>query len=255
MSALLGAFHMHSDYSHDGLDSLEQLREVSIERGIGWVGLTDHAEDLDVELFAEYVRHCAALSDEQFAFVPGLEFRFPTARGVHLLALDVTEWMTPTTPEEFFTDAARAARFTILAHPVLCRYAPPAVVRERIDAIEVWNTRYNTRYLPDPRAIDLFRSIAAARPEIVATVGLDQHDTRDDDGEVRTAFDGALAADPIAALQSGAYTNVGRGLTFSSRADIPPAAMRSLRMRRCALDAVNGVRDRVTHAARLLGID
>ena len=253
MTTLLGAFHMHSDYSHDGLDSLEQLREVSITRGIGWIGLTDHAEDLDEEIFGEYVRHCASLSDDTFRYTPGLEFRFAGLRGMHLLALGVTAWMTPKTPEEFFDQAARSARFTILAHPVLCKYAPPQIVRDRIDAIEVWNTNYNTRYLPDPRAIDLYHEISTARPEVVATVGLDQHDSRND-RQVRTVFDASDAADPIAALRAGAHGNLGRGLRFDSRATIDPGEMRSLRVRRAALDTVNRVHDRVMFAARRLGI-
>lgn len=250
---LLGAFHMHSDYSHDGLDSLEQLREASLSRGIGWVGLTDHAEDLDEEVFGEYVKHCAALSDDDFRYLPGLEFRFHGLRGMHLLALGVHRWMTPTTPAEFFDQAADAAQFTVLAHPVLCKYKPPQVVRDRIDAIEVWNTNYNTRYLPDPRAMDLYQEIAARRPEVVATVGLDQHDSRND-REVRTQFDGESVRDPIAALRAGAYTNVGRGMSFDSRATLPPKAMRSLRVRRRAIDTVNRVHDRVMHAVRRLGI-
>lgn len=250
---LLGAFHMHSDYSHDGLDSLEQLREASLARGIGWVGLTDHAEDLDAEVFGEYVKHCAALSDDQFRYLPGLEFRFHGLRGMHLLALGVSRWMTPNTPTEFFDQAAEAAQFTILAHPVLCKYKPPQVVRDRIDAIEVWNTNYNTRYLPDPRAMDLYHEIRTHRPSVVATVGLDQHDSRND-REVRTQFDADAARDPIAALRAGAYTNVGRGMTFDSRAALPANVMRSLRIRRRAIDTVNHVHDRVMITARRLGI-
>ena len=84
-----GAIHMHSDYSHDGLDSLENLREVCITRGIRWVGLTDHAEDLDEEVFGEYLAHCVSLSDNEFTFIPGLEFRFAGFRGVHLFAVGI----------------------------------------------------------------------------------------------------------------------------------------------------------------------
>ena len=40
-----GIVHVHSDYSHDGHDSLEHLHAVCAKRGIGFVGLTDHAED------------------------------------------------------------------------------------------------------------------------------------------------------------------------------------------------------------------
>ena len=129
MNILAGAIHMHSDYSHDGLDSLEMLREACIARKIRWVGMTDHAEDISPEVYGEYKKHCAALSDEEVRFIPGLEFRFAGLRGVHLFALDLAEWMRPATPADFFDHADRHARLTVLAHPVLCRYVVPVLCR------------------------------------------------------------------------------------------------------------------------------
>ena len=60
MNAVYGAIHMHSDYSHDGRDSLETLRDSCMERGIGFVGMSDHAEDLVPEESLEYKARCAA---------------------------------------------------------------------------------------------------------------------------------------------------------------------------------------------------
>lgn len=251
MTTLLGAFHMHSDYSHDGLDSLEQLREVSIERGIGWVGLTDHAEDLDDDIYAEYVKHCASLSDSMFAYLPGLEFRFAGYRGMHLLALGTRGWYAPKTPEDFFAWASENAQFTVLAHPGTCRYAPASIVRDRIDAVEVWNAGYNTRYIPDPRAIDLYRSIAAQRPDVVATVGLDQHDSSNDRG-VRTVFE--ADTDPVQQLRSATFTSMGRNLTLDSRATLPPSVIARLRVQRRLLDLVNRTHDRLVFSARRMGM-
>lgn len=249
-----GAIHMHSDYSHDGLDSLETLRETCISRGIGWVGMTDHAEDMNQEVFREYQAHCASLSDETFRFIPGLEFRFAGFRGIHLFALDVREWMQPRTPDEFFDQAASSAQFTVLAHPILCGYTVPSIVLNRIHGIEIWNTNYNTRYLADPRAITLYHDVHARRPEVVATVGLDQHDSRDDRG-VRTLIAPEDFIDPAVALRSGRFITAGRRTTFDARATLDTSALRKLRARRIALDTVNRVHDRVIRTLRRLGVD
>ena len=251
---MAGAIHMHSDYSHDGHDSLEMLREACVARNIRWVGMTDHAEDLDPEVFNEYRAHCIALSDDILTFIPGLEYRFAAFRGVHLFAIGLNEWIQPSTFEEFFEQTQRAARFTVLAHPVLCRYTIPQIVLDRIDAIEIWNTNYNTRYLADPRAIELYHELHERRPEVVATVGLDQHDSRNDRG-VRTLISAEDLADPAAALKAGRFTTVGRNASFDSRASLSASAMRQLRAKRFALDAANRVHDRIVFSLRRLGVD
>jgi PHP domain-containing protein len=249
-----GAIHMHSDYSHDGLDSLEALRDACISRDIRWVGMTDHAEDLDAEIFAEYRQHCAALSDSAFQFIPGLEFRFAGFRGVHLFAVGLTTWIEPRTFEDFFGMTRNTGCFTVLAHPVLCRYTAPQVVLDNVDAIEIWNTNYNTRYLPDPRAIDLFHHAHSSRPELVATVGLDQHDSRNDRG-VRTLISMDDLAAPVTALKAGRFTTIGRNAEFDSAASIPESDMRRLRVKRSLLDAANGLHDRIVFGLRRIGVD
>ena len=249
-----GAIHMHSDYSHDGLDSLEQLRDVSVGRGIRWIGMTDHAEDFDADIFAEYVAHCDTLSDAEFRFIPGLEFRFAGFRGVHLFAVGLREWIEPRTFEEFFAATRDRHCFTVLAHPVLCRHDVPPIVLENIQGIEIWNTNYNTRYLADPRAIALFHEVHALRPDVVATVGLDQHDSSNDRG-VRTLIAGNDFANPVSALTAGRFATLGRNATFDSRASLSDGALSRMRVRRAALDSVNRVHDRILFALRRMGND
>src|SRR5688572_5615420 len=149
----VGIIHVHSDYSHDCCDSLESLREFALARNIAFVGLTDHAEDFAPERFERYVRHCRALSDERLTLVPGLEYRFEGFPGLHLLALCLTSWIAPQTPQDFILVARHAAKLTIVAHPTLANYRVPDAIAAGIDAVEVWNATYNTRYLPDPQAI------------------------------------------------------------------------------------------------------
>jgi hypothetical protein len=244
----VGVVHIHSDYSHDGRDSLERLREFALERGLGFVGLTDHAEDLSVDVFGRYREQCARLSDAEVTLIPGLEFRFAGYPGLHLLALGLTRWIQPTTPAEFISLTRGASGFTIVAHPLLPDYQVPPEVRGGIDAIEVWNAAYNTRYLPDPRAVRLLQEIRRSRPEVVGVAGLDQHDARNDRG-ARVVL-GPGAADPLAALKAGHFTNRGTTMRFGAAVAIGPVGLAALEVLRRGLDLTNLVHDRVIRRFR-----
>jgi hypothetical protein len=248
--AVYGAIHMHSDFSHDGKDSLETLRTTCIERGIGFVGMTDHAEDLDAQIFDGYRCRCAELSGPELAIIPGLEFRFEGWKGLHLLAFGLKEWIEPRTPAEFFEQTRDRCSMTMLAHPVLARYRIPDVVLDNIDAIEVWNGTYNTRYLPDPKSIRLVHALNRRRPEVVATAGLDQHDSRND-RELRVVLP-APSPDPLGELRAGRFENVGRTMRLDSRANLSPARLGTLTVVRGVYDVVERTQDRALHMVHRL---
>jgi len=247
----IGVVHMHSDYSHDGLDSLERLREFALERGIAFVGLTDHAEDLTPERFEQYVAHCRRLSDDRVQLIPGLEYRFAGFTGLHLLALGLAHWIAPRTPEEFVDAAREAARFTIVAHPVLARYRIPAEVAAGIDAVEIWNASYNLRYLPDVRAIRLLHALRRMRPDLVGTAGLDQHDSRNDRG-TRVVVRGG--GDPLAALKAGRFTNVGGFIRLDPAVSLGAVRLGVLTVLRWMLDAVERVQHHTVMFLRRRGM-
>lgn len=236
MATRFGIIHAHSNYSHDGDASLEELRETFLDRGIQFAGMSEHAEDLSADLFDEYVRHCAAVSDSAVQLIPGLEFRFATHRGVHLLALGLRHWIEPQTIEEFFAQTRRNARLTVFAHPILARYAPPEIVLKNIDAIEVWNTRYNTAHLPDFAAVRLLHTLLKRRATVIGTVGLDLH-SLDDDSAIRLVVD-AAAEDPLVELRHGRFMNIGRTIRFSPTVQIAPTRLFFLRVARQTIDAV-----------------
>ncbi len=241
----IGIIHVHSDYSRDGSDSLEHLREWALERGIRFIGLTDHAEDFDEELFDAYAARCRELSDERLRLIAGLEFRFAGHTGLHLLALGLTRWITPRTPQEFISQSRGAAGCTVVAHPVLSRYRIPEAVLDGIDAIEVWNASYNTRYLPDPRAIRVLHTLRQRRPEVVGTAGLDQHDSRNDRGVRVIVYGGP---DPIAELKAGRFTNIGRTMRFDPSVGWSPFRLRALSVTRWAFDHVERTQERLARA-------
>jgi hypothetical protein len=240
--ASIGIVHVHSAFSHDGRDSIDDLVQLARERGINAICLADHAEDFDAAIFDRYVESCERASSGEVVVFPGLEYRFAGYAGLHLLAFGQKEWMTPNTPEEFVEEAPRVCGLTVLAHPILAGYRIPPAVAASIDAVEVWNARYNTRYLPDPRAIDVLRELRGSRPCVVALAGLDQHDGRND-RETRVVTSGA-AQGLLADLRAGRFTNRGRHLSFGATASYSAAGLLSLRVGRALLDTINRAHDK-----------
>ncbi|MGE0352565.1 MAG: PHP domain-containing protein [Gemmatimonadales bacterium] len=245
----VGVVHVHSDRSHDGRDSLADLYRFALERGIGFVGLTDHAEDLDGAGYREIVEECAELSDERVQLIPGLEYRFAGYPGLHLLALGLPGWIDPRTPGEFVALTREGPSFTIVAHPLLPKYRVPEEVRAGVDAIEIWNAAYNTRYLPDPRAIRLLHEIRRSRPEVVGTAGLDQHDARNDRG-TRVVLDDTAPPDPLEALRAGRFTSRGVTMQMDAAVSFGPVRLLTLTAMRRGLDAVNRVHETVMKSLR-----
>lgn len=249
MPSLMGVVHVHSTYSHDGSDDLPALRRFALDRHLAFVGLTDHAEDLDEALYRRYMAECAELSDNAVRLIPGLEFRFAGLPGLHLLALGLRQWIEPKTPAEFITSSEPVAGFTILAHPVLTGYRVPTDVAEGINGVEVWNASYNTRYLPDPAAIALLHRIRRSRPDVVGVAGLDQHDSSNDRG-TRVVLSQGGAVDPLEELRAGRFLNRGRTMEFDSGVRMGRVRFGLLRQGRRLLDVANRMHDRVVRLRR-----
>jgi PHP domain len=240
-----GIVHVHSDYSHDGRDSLEELQAFASERRITFVGLTEHAEDFDAARFDQYREHCGRASADGVRLIPGLEFRFEGFPGLHLLALGLEAWIEPRTPQEFVALAPGVSGFSIMAHPRLARYRVPAEVAAGIDSIEVWNAGYDTRYLPDPEAIRLLRQLQGTNPRLVGVAGLDQHDARND-RKTRVLLH-APSEDPLGELRAGRFMNVGRTMRFGARVAWPRWRLMGLVAARTLFDLAERAQDRLAH--------
>jgi hypothetical protein len=243
-----GIIHVHSKYSHDGKNSLEELVAFARGRRMGFIGLTDHAEDLTADTFAQLVDHCGRVSTGGIRIIPGLEYRFRGAPGLHLLALGLDRWTQPRTIEEFLNLTTPHAQLTVVAHPVLARHRIPPAVLDRIDAIEVWNGGYNTRYLPDPRSVRILHQVRRGRSEVVGTVGPDMHDCRNFRETSITVADGA--SEPLDEIREGRFYNEGKTMKFSPDVPWSSARLGLTTAARDALDWVNWTHDRVMRRLR-----
>lgn len=249
-SGVPGVVHIHSAYSHDGHDSLERIRDWAAAAGVRFVAMTDHAEDFDQARFREYQQACAGLSTDRVMLIPGLEFRFARHRGLHLLACGLERFSQPETLEDFVRDVADAARLAILAHPILTAYRVPAVVGDCIDAVEVWNASYNTRYLPDPRAIAFLRALRRMRPAMVGVAGLDQHDAANDRRTRVVLHDPRDLADPLLAIRDGRFVNRGQTMSFPADAELSAPAYGALIAARAVFDRIEHTQERLARAWR-----
>jgi hypothetical protein len=251
LASPVGVVHLHTEWSHDGRDSLEGVHAFARARGIAFVGITDHAEDFDGPRFEQFAAECRRVSTPEVHLIPGLEYRFAGYSGLHLLALGLRRWMDPPTPAAFAAEAPLVAAFTIMAHPVLPRYQLPDEVAATIDGIEVWNAAYNTRFLPDPRAVRLLAAVRRRRPEVVGVAGLDQHDARND-RETRVMLLDPAATDHLGELKAGRFVNLGRTMRFPSRAPFGTVALAGLTLLRGGLDLVNAIHERSARALRMV---
>ncbi|MCA1626530.1 MAG: hypothetical protein LC742_00995, partial [Acidobacteria bacterium] len=169
---LKGAIHIHSTYS-DGEYTLAELRAVLHGLGCRFACMTDHAEWFDRQKLEAYVAECAALSDDHFQFIAGLEYK--CERKMHVLGLGVTSLAQTENPQEVIGHIEREGGVSVIAHPMNSMF--PWI--ESFDAlpfgIETWNSKYDGQHAPRPGTFNLLNRLQDRRPEMRAFYGQDLH--------------------------------------------------------------------------------
>ena len=168
-----GIIHAHSSYSYDGKLSLPELKELTVSRGLGFVCMTEHTDELTKERASEFVKECETLSDSTFRFIPGFEVPFGRA---HILMVGMREFFgTYAESLNALRTWTQKAPFVILAHPVRNKFIVDSDLLSEIDALEVWNQQYEGKQVPRSRSLALFRELHKEKPTLVATGGVDLH--------------------------------------------------------------------------------
>ncbi len=127
-------FHIHSRYSWDGHNTIEELVQAALRKGLNAIAITDHDDN----------RSHAVLKRLQPEFpnitlIPGIEF---TAKEGHILGLGEMEPLSKKTPGEEVIDHIRDNNgVAIIAHPFdrLRSGAGKISLEWKPDAIEVLN--------------------------------------------------------------------------------------------------------------------
>lgn len=148
-----GLTHIHSHFS-DGMLSLAQIKNRAKKRGMNFVLMADHLSRLPD--FGRLNKECEELSDDDFLMVPGAEIA--SREGYHFLIYNVTELPRSLVDyevsfKELDETFSSQERLLVLAHASLYSKLPSREIVERLDGIEVWNTKYDTRYAPHLKSL------------------------------------------------------------------------------------------------------
>lgn len=202
MKALL---HVHSSFSYDGVPTPEELAEWGAARGLDAIFLSEHANDFDEAKMAELVRECGRLATRRCVLIPGLEYA--VRGGFHVLAYHVRAFEPHADLDALSRFVRRQGGLVVLAHPARYRDRWPAGDTLRaFDGIEVWNARYDGRFLPPGHLLARFARARREAGSLARFGGEDLHELTDH-RLVTTDVGGTNAlGELVEALRRGAAT-------------------------------------------------
>ena len=218
-----GVLHVHSTYS-DGEFTLKELREVFVAAGCAFACVTDHAEYFNENSIRHYKDECQSLSDQNFRFVPGLEYR--CERNMHILGYCATGLTKLTDPQQIIRHIDAQGAVSVIAHPKDDFFPWIETFETLPQGIETWNTKYDGRYAPRPRTFALLQSLQQRKPRMHAFYGQDLHWKRQYRG-LWIALDSS-SAEPSAilkALAAGNYAGQKDELTLPSSGVLPDVTL------------------------------
>ncbi|HEV8429183.1 MAG TPA: PHP domain-containing protein [Pyrinomonadaceae bacterium] len=199
------AIHCHSTYS-DGEFTLAQLRDVFVGHGYDAVCMTDHAEWFDEDSLRKFVDECASLSDQQFSFIPGLEFE--CERRMHILGFGVTALVDSTDPQQVIRHIEQQGGISVIAHPGDSMFNWIETFDVLPAGIETWNSKYDGPIAPRPRTFRLLHRLQNRKPEMKAYYGQDLHWKKQYRGLFNLIESEKGATSILEAFRSGNYYGV-----------------------------------------------
>ncbi len=208
-----GILHCHSNYSYDAKLSLRELRELFIKKGLSFVCMTEHTDELTEERAMSFVKECDEHSDDTFRFIPGFEVPY---RHAHVLMIGCRSFFQNYAPSiAEHRPWVNAASFVVLAHPVRNDFVVDKDLLASIDGLEVWNQQYEGKLVPRVRSLSLFEELHALKSGLVATGGVDFHRTEHYGAPQVTLHVEALTESNILEkLKAGAFTIHSESLRF-----------------------------------------
>jgi hypothetical protein len=214
-----GILHAHSTYSYDGKLTLSELRALCIEKGIQFVCMTEHTDELDAARAEAFVRECDALSDDRFRFVPGFEVPYHiegTNEHAHVLMIRCRGFYG--IYARTFSELApwiEASSYVVLAHPVRNHFKLDPNLAKSIHALEVWNQQYEGKRVPRTRSLTLLGELRKENSHLHALGGVDFH-RKEHFGTPQLVLDVTVLTEEaiIGALKAGEYKVLGHNVIF-----------------------------------------
>ncbi len=242
-----GVYHAHSRFSGDGHFLLSELKEEFKKRGLRFVIMTEHAEDLTPERYRAFYSECAAQSDETFLFIPGLEVPFEGKIHVGCFPAAPAYDAVP-----LFAPGIAAMRehgaITIFHHPSKQSYFMTPDFRRLLDGVEVWNSRYEGVCAPSRRTIEFAKEHFK---DNLFLGGLDLHREQQFGGpclEVRV--ESPTVGEITDAIRCGNFALAGRFYRFDKKTFLRPSNRVWYLLVRYCYEVLRYLRNAVTRLLR-----
>ena len=168
-----GALHIHSQFSHDGKLTLAAIAQLYRSRGFQFVCIAEHSEDMDERKIVTLRHACESFSGADFRMVPGIEYSCKDA--LHIVGVGCDRVLDTSDAVRLVGEIRASGGFAVLAHPRRNRWSCSPALAAMLNAVEVWNVRYDGKYLPSPQALEFFNRMKALNPKLLAAVGDDFH--------------------------------------------------------------------------------
>jgi hypothetical protein len=214
------ALHVHSTYS-DGEFTMPELREKYLRAGCALVAMSDHADAFDEEMLRSYIAECERLSDARLTFLAGLEFG--CVQRIHILGYGVTALIDSDDPATVIAHIHDHGGVAVVAHPPTALFGFLEQPVQSADGVEVWNSKYDSRYAPRPETFDYVRGQQRPDGRPFGFYGQDLH-WRKQFAELFTRVDApdTTRAAVLDALVSGRFTGTTGEISLGSDATLPP---------------------------------
>lgn len=173
MNTFKGIIHVHSNYSHDGRHSLQEIALFAKKRGYSFVCMSEHSDTLNDGRMSEYVQECRRVSTARCMIIPGIEFSCDNK--LHIVGIGIDRYTGKTDPAVVAAFIRERGGVAIVAHPVRYNYDIPLRLIPVIDGIEVWSASYDGRFVPNHRSLLLYKQLKTLNTGLSAFAGQDLH--------------------------------------------------------------------------------
>ncbi|MFZ0418143.1 MAG: PHP domain-containing protein [Candidatus Sulfotelmatobacter sp.] len=249
---LKAVLHAHSTYS-DGEFTLSEIKQIFSAQACSVICMTDHAESFDQPKLADYIHECAALSDDKFTFICGLEYN--CEQGMHILGYGTTALTSSTDPQKVIRHIEDHGGLAVIAHPKDTMFPWIETFDVLPFGIEAWNSKYDGRYAPRPATFDLLLRLRQRRPGMKAFYGQDLHWRKQFRGLFTQLECNTSTRDSVlAALSAGAFSGVKDDLRLPSSGEISPELAARFAAQHAKSDRLRNFVKAGKHAIDSLGI-
>jgi hypothetical protein len=240
-----GALHVHSQASHDGVLSLPRIADLYRSRGFQFICIAEHSEDMTDGKLTELRLESESLSDGDFRMIAGIEYSCKDA--LHIVGVGCEQLLDTSDPVRLAQNIHSTGGFSILAHPRRIRWCCSPELAANLNAVEVWNVRYDGKYLPAPRALEFFNQMKALNPKLLAAVGDDFHGL----GGcyplgIHMSVNSIDRESILTELMNGRYQLGSLGFRVDAKSSFSPGHLALFRALHMPLSCVKSLRDRFT---------